>query len=137
MMISVNGDKFNRLVTVLNYIYGIVPIVLGLDKFFCYIVDWNIYVSPAVVSALPLFLAMRFIQFVGLVEIVAGLLVLQDKWTRFGAYLVAAWIGLVIVNLLMVGNMYDIILRDVAIAVGYITLGMLVELKETSRSSNF
>jgi len=131
---SVNAEKkFNHLVMVLRYIYGIVPIVIGLDKFFNYIVDWNIYVSPAVLSFLPLFLAVRFVQFVGLVEIVAGCIVLHNKWTQFGAYLVAAWIGLVIVNLFMIGNMYDIILRDVAIAVGYLTLGRLIDIKETAQ----
>jgi len=137
MMISINGEKFNRLVTALRYIYGIVPIVIGVDKFFNYIVDWNIYVSPFVLTSLPLFLAMRFVIIVGLVEIVAGCIILNNKWTQFGAYLVAAWIGLVIVNLFMIGGMYDIILRDVAIAVGYITLGMLAELKETSKTANF
>ena len=133
MMVSVNGEKFNCLVTALRYIYGVVPIVIGLDKFFNYIVDWNIYVSPAVLSMLPLFLAMHFVQVVGIVEIVAGCIVLNKKWTQFGAYLVAAWIGLVIINLFMIGDMYDIILRDVAIAVGYIALGRLIELKETAQ----
>jgi hypothetical protein len=137
MMISINREKFNRLVIALRYIYGIIPIVIGVDKFFNYIVDWNIYVSPFVLTNLPLFLAMRFVIIVGLVEIVAGCIILNSKWTQFGAYLVAAWIGLIIINLFMIGGMYDIILRDVAIAVGYITLGMLVELKETSKTANF
>lgn len=131
-MVSANGEKFNCLVSTLRYIYGIVPIVIGLDKFFNYIVDWNMYVSPTVLSMVPLFVAMHFVQVVGVIEIVAGCIVLNKKWTQCGAYLVAAWIGLVIINLFMIGDMYDIILRDVAIAVGYITLGRLIDLKETA-----
>ncbi len=74
---------------------------------------------------------MYFVPIVGIIEIVAGLLILT-KYPRFGAYVVAAWIGLVIVNLFMIGDMYDIILRDVAIAFGYIVFGMMTEIKETA-----
>jgi hypothetical protein len=133
MTISVNGKKFNQLLSALKYIYGITIIIIGLDKFFFYIVDWNIYVSPFVLSHLPLFLAVRFVQFVGIVDILAGCIILNNKWTRFGSYLVAAWIGLIIINLFMIGNLYDIILRDATIMVGYITLGKLFELKETAQ----
>jgi len=130
MMISLNAEKFNRLLTTLRYIYGLVPIVIGLDKFFSYIVDWNIYVSPVVMMHVPVFVAAHILAIVGIVEIIAGIIILNDESTRFGAYVVAAWIGVVIVNLFTIGGMYDIILRDVAIAVGYITLGKLFGLKE-------
>jgi len=126
MMISDN--KFNSIWTISKYVYGLVPILIGLDKFSFLIVNWNIYVSPTAASIIPM---MYLVPAVGVVEIIAGLLILTN-WPRFGAYLVAAWIGVVIVNLFMIGDMYDIILRDVAIAFGYIMFGMLTELKETA-----
>jgi hypothetical protein len=126
----INDAKFNSLWTISKYIYGLVPILIGLDKFTFFIVNWNIYVSPFAVSLLP---TIYLVPIVGLIEIAAGLLILT-KWPRFGAYLVAAWIGVVIINLFMIGGLYDIILRDVAIAFGYIVFGLLTELKETSRS---
>jgi hypothetical protein len=129
MLMSVNKEKFDRLVITLKYIYGIVAIIIGLDKFFFCIVDWNIYVSPTIMAYLPFFIAAHILPIVGLIEIVAGSIILYDTWTRFGSYLVAAWIGVVIIDLFTIGGLYDIILRDIAIAVGYITLGMLVELK--------
>ena len=131
-MMIIDERKFNDLLIALKYIYGLVPIVIGLDKFFFYIVDWNIYVSPLVYTYLPMAISSHFVQLVGVVEIVAGIIILS-KHTRFGAYLVAAWIGLVVVNLLTIGGMYDIILRDVAILVGYAAFGFLVQLKETAR----
>ena len=131
-MIMIDERKFNILLDTLKYIYGLVPIVIGLDKFFFYIVDWNIYVSPLVYTYLPMAISSHFVQLVGVIEIVAGVIILS-KYTRFGAYLVAAWIGLVVVNLLTIGGMYDIILRDVAILVGYAAFGFLVQLKETAR----
>jgi len=131
-MLAINENKFNTLCTVLKYVYGLVPILIGVDKFFFYIVDWNIYVSPLVGIYAPAIIASHVAHIVGVVEIAAGCIILS-QWTRFGAYLVAAWIGVVIVNLFTIGGMYDIILRDVAIAVGYATFGMLIELKETAQ----
>lgn len=128
----VDEKKFNTLVDALKYIYGIVPIIIGADKFFFYIVDWNIYVSPTIASYLPAAIALHIVPIVGIIEIAAGVIILS-KYTRFGAYLVAAWIGVVIINLLTIGGMYDIALRDLAILVGYTAFGMLVEIKETAQ----
>src|SRR5579863_7206465 len=128
-MMMINENKFNHLWTISRYIYGLVPILIGADKFTFFIVNWNIYVSPFVASYFPI---MYFVPAIGIIEIVAGLLILT-KFPRFGAYLVAAWVMAVIVNLFMIGNIYDIILRDVAIAFGYIVFGKLTEFKETAR----
>jgi hypothetical protein len=128
-MLMINENKFNTMWTVARYVYGLVPILIGADKFTFYIVNWNIYVSPFAASYVPM---VSLVPVVGIIEIIAGLLILT-KFPRFGAYLVAAWIGIVIANLFMIGGMYDIILRDIAIAFGYIMFGMLTELKETAR----
>lgn len=127
-MLMINEKKFHNLWNISRYVYGLVPILIGADKFVFFIVNWNIYVSPLVASYFPI---MYLVPIVGIIEIVAGLFILT-KWPRFGAYLVAAWIGLIIVNLFMIDNMYDIILRDIAIAFGYIVFGMITELKETA-----
>ncbi|HLC06549.1 MAG TPA: hypothetical protein VJJ26_00030 [Candidatus Babeliales bacterium] len=131
-MLMINEDKFNTLLLSLKYIYGLVPIAIGLDKFFFYIVNWNIYVSPTVILYLPSIITPKIVPIVGIIEIIAGIIILS-KYTRFGAYLVAAWLGVVILNLLTIGGMYDIILRDIAILVGYVAFGVLTELKETAR----
>ena len=131
-MMMIDENRFNKLWLALKYIYGIVAIIIGTDKFFFYIVDWNIYVSPLVPLYLPLTIALNIVPIVGIVEIIAGAIILS-KYTRFGAFLVATWIGVVILNLLTIGGIYDIILRDVAILVGYVTLGILTKIKETAR----
>jgi hypothetical protein len=128
-MMMINENKFNTMWTISRYVYGLVPILIGADKFTFYIVNWNIYVSPFAASYIPM---ATLVSAVGIIEIIAGLLILT-KFPRFGAYLVAAWIGVVIVNLFMIGDMYDIILRDVAIAFGYIVFAWMTELKETAR----
>jgi hypothetical protein len=60
---------------------------------------------------------------VGVVEIVAGIAVLAKP--RYGAYLVAAWLGGIIINLLTLSGYYDIALRDFGLMLGALTLGRL------------
>ncbi|HSC25009.1 MAG TPA: hypothetical protein VLB80_02205 [Candidatus Babeliales bacterium] len=127
-MMMVNENKLNMIWTVSKYVYGLVPILIGVDKFFFLIVNWNIYVSSFAASIIPI---TYLVPAVGIIEIIAGLLILT-KLPRYGAYIVAAWIMVIIINLWMIPNMYDIILRDIAIAFGYIMFGQLTELKETA-----
>ncbi len=60
----------------------------------------------------------------GAVEILAGLVVALKP--RYGAYLVAGWLGGIIVNLLLThSGYYDIALRDFGLLIGAIALGRL------------
>ena len=63
--------------------------------------------------------------FVGIVEIVAGLVVALKP--RFGAYLVAAWLAGIIVNLLTYSGYYDVALRDFGLSLGALALARLSE----------
>ena len=112
----------------LKITYAIVPILLGLDKCFTgLIVYWPKYASPVVMSYLPLSVA-QFVVLVGVIEIVAGIVVWF--YPRFGAYLVASWLGLIIINLATMPAVYDIIARDLVIAVGAVALAWLTKATE-------
>lgn len=129
-MLLINEKKFDTLWAYLKYIYGFVALLVGIDKFFYFITDWNMFVGAWVFN-LPPVIATNIIPIVGVIEIAAGLILLT-KWPRFGAYLVAAWLGVIILNLCTISGMRDIIIRDIVIAVGYITFALLTELKETA-----
>jgi hypothetical protein len=60
---------------------------------------------------------------VGVIEIVAGLVVAVRP--RFGGYLVAAWLAGIIVNLLLLGDHYDVALRDFGLLIGALALARL------------
>lgn len=98
------------------------PILFGLDKFFNVMVDWQIYLAPWINDIIP-GSAATAMYLVGVVEIVAGLVVLIKP--RYGAYLVAAWLGGIILNLLTLSGYYDIALRDFGLLLGALTLGRL------------
>jgi hypothetical protein len=128
-MFLINENKFNSLWNISRYVYGLVPIIIGIDKFTFCIVNWYIYVSPFVASLIPM---NNLVSFLGVIEIASGLIILT-KAPRLGSYAVAGLLGLVIINLFLLGDAYDIILRDVAIAFGYIVFGLLTDLKEHAR----
>lgn len=99
---------------VLKLTFGIVPIVAGLDKFTNLLADWSEYLAPFVADLLP-FSPGTFMAIVGVIEIVAGILVLVKP--RIGGLVVAAWLVGIAINLLL-GGYYDIAVRDLVMAVG-------------------
>jgi uncharacterized membrane protein YphA (DoxX/SURF4 family) len=102
--------------------FAVAPILFGLDKFFDVLVDWPKYLAPWINDIAP-GSADDFMYFVGGVEILAGLVVALKP--RYGAYLVAGWLGGIIVNLLTHSGYYDIALRDFGLLIGAIALGRL------------
>ena len=98
------------------------PILFGLDKFAHVLVDWDRYLAPEISEHLP-GSAHEIMYVVGAIEIVAGLIV--ALWPRFGGYLVAAWLAGIIVNLLLIGDYYDIALRDFGLLLGALALARL------------
>ena len=107
----------------LKLVFGIVPIVAGLDKFTNLLVDWSKYIAPAIASMLP-FSGRTFMYIVGIIEIVAGLGVLATRWTRAFATIVGIWLLCIAVNLLL-ARFYDIAVRDVVMAVSAFCLARL------------
>src|SRR3954466_3676024 len=102
--------------------FTVAPILFGLDKFLNWLVDWKIYLAPEINDIIP-GNAHQAMLIVGAIEIVAGLVVALKP--RFGGYLVAAWLGGIIVNLLLQANFYDIALRDFGLLLGALTLARL------------
>jgi hypothetical protein len=108
----------------LRWTYGLVPLLAGLDKYFNLLADWKQYISPTLASLLP-FSGTVLMAVIGIVEMIVGLMVLT-RWPRLGAYVAAAWLVLIAVNLLLAGFV-DIAVRDLAMAVGAYTLARLAE----------
>ena len=100
----------------------VAPIAFGLDKFFNVMVDWPQYLAPWINDIAP-GSGQDFMYFVGGIEIVAGLAVALKP--RYGAYVVAAWLGGIIINLLTYSDYYDIALRDFGLMLAALTLARL------------
>ena len=100
----------------------VAPIVAGLDKYFHLLVDWDQYLPPFV-NNLTNGHGHELMLAVGVIEIVAGL----GVWfkPKIFAYVVAAWLLLIILNLLMIPGYFDIALRDLGLMLGALALARL------------
>ena len=107
---------------ILKITYGLVPIVAGLDKFTNLLTDWKKYLPASFTGVLPVSPA-TFMMIVGIIEIVAGLLVLLRS--LIGAYVVMAWLIAIALTLIIGGHYYDVAVRDLAMAVGAYVLAQL------------
>jgi uncharacterized membrane protein YphA (DoxX/SURF4 family) len=107
---------------------GLGPILAGIDKYFNKLADWSMYLSPVATKVVPVS-AVTFMHVVGVVEIIAGILVLS-KWTRIGSYIVMAWLIAIAINLVTTKMFYDLAVRDLEIAVGAFALSQLSVVRE-------
>jgi uncharacterized membrane protein YphA (DoxX/SURF4 family) len=102
--------------------YTAIPLTMGIDKFFNGLVDWPKYLADWIDDIAP-GTAQQFMYFVGGVEILAGILVLLKP--RYAAYIVAAWLAGIVVNLFSYGEWYDVAVRDLGLLGGALALGRL------------
>jgi uncharacterized membrane protein YphA (DoxX/SURF4 family) len=111
----------------LRVTYILVPLLAGLDKFTNLLTNWSHYLSPAFARMIPTS-PRAFMYLVGIVEIVAALLVLSRRTARVGAYIVMAWLLCIALNLATM-RLFDIAVRDVAMAVGAFALARFEEVR--------
>jgi uncharacterized membrane protein YphA (DoxX/SURF4 family) len=116
------ADPGYQAFTLLRIGFALAPILFGLDKFFDVMVNWEIYLAPWIDDIIP-GTAAEAMYVVGVVEIAAGIAVAVKP--RYGALIVAAWLGGIIVNLLTLSGYYDIALRDFGLLLGALTLARL------------
>jgi uncharacterized membrane protein YphA (DoxX/SURF4 family) len=120
--------RLNRSWWALRIALGVVPILSGLDKYFNRLTEWGMYLSPLVTKVVPVSTP-TFMHIVGIVEIVAGVLVLS-RWTKIGAYIVMLWLIGIAINLVTTGMFFDIAVRDLEIAVAAFVLSQLTAVRE-------
>ena len=112
--------------------FGVAPALAGLDKIFRanLLADWPAYISPLASATLPIS-GDAFMQIVGVIELVVGIAVLTFA-TRIGAYVAAAWLVAIALNLVTTGHYFDVAVRDVLMAVAAYTLARLTEVRESA-----
>jgi DoxX len=116
------SDPAYQAFLVLRTAFTVAPILFGLDKFANLMVYWPQYLAPWIDHIVP-GTAQQDMYAVGVIEVVAGIVVAVAP--RFGAWLVAAWLIGIIVNLLTFPGFFDIALRDFGLFIGAVALGRL------------
>lgn len=118
----------DRAFILLRTVFTIAPIAFGLDKFAGVLTDWEQYLAPWINDLVP-GTAHQAMLAVGVIEIVAGIAVAVVP--RYGALLVAAWLAGIIVNLVSMGEYYDVALRDFGLLVAALALALLATDRST------
>jgi hypothetical protein len=130
---ELRSDPAAQAFVLLRIAFTVAPILFGLDKFAGVLTDdWTKYLSSEFNSLLP-GTAATGMHIVGVVEIAAGLVVAVAP--RFGGLLVAAWLGGIILNLLLIGGYGDIALRDFGLMLSALTLTRLASAYTPGRAA--
>ena len=111
----------------LRTVFTVAPIVFGLDKFFNLLTHphhWSMYLAGWINDLVP-GTADQCMYLVGVIEIVAGLFVAVAP--RFGAWVVAAWLAGIIIDLVTGPGFYDVALRDFGLFLAALTLARLAK----------
>jgi hypothetical protein len=111
-------------------LFTVAPILFGLDKFFNLMTNWEQYLAPVFPQTLHLSAA-TIMRGVGIIEVLAGILVAIAP--RYFGYLVMAWLWLIMVNLLLKGEYFDVALRDFGLSLGALTLARLAQAVHQAR----
>ncbi|HEU0274271.1 MAG TPA: hypothetical protein VFQ83_07075 [Candidatus Udaeobacter sp.] len=107
---------------ILHFGFTVAPILAGLDKFTHLLVNWDQYL-PGVVARVSPVPSHTLMLVVGVIEIVAGIGVALKP--RIFAYVVAAWLALIIINLLLIPGYFDVALRDFGLLLAALALARL------------
>jgi hypothetical protein len=118
----VTTDPSRQAYLLMRTVFTVAPIAFGLDKFANLLTDWPTYLAPWIDGIVP-GTAQQAMYAVGVVEVVAGIAVAVAP--RFGGWLVAAWLGGIILNLLTIPGFYDVALRDFGLLVAAVALARL------------
>ena len=107
---------------ILHVGFTVAPILAGLDKFTHLLVNWDQYLPGVVANASPI-QPHTLMLIAGVIEIVAGIGVWLKP--RIFAYVVAAWLVVIIINLLLIPGYFDIALRDFGLFLAALALARL------------
>ena len=126
--IAKESTQAEKAINILKWTYGLVPIVAGADKFTDILVNWDQYLAPAVTDIIPV-APHTFMIIVGVIEIIAGILVLFRP--KIGSLVVSLWLLGIAINLLLTGQYFDIAVRDTVMAIGSFVLFTLLKDKNS------
>ena len=121
--VSIESSAADVVRRTMKIVFGLVPIVAGLDKFTNVLVHWDKYLAPAFAKMIPM-RPTSFMYVVGIIEIVAGIGVLLTPWTRVFAWIVGLWLIGIALDLVLAGY-YDIAVRDLVMAISAFCLARL------------
>lgn len=106
---------------ILRWVFALIFISAGADKFFHVLADWTKYLAPLFARIFPG--ETTFMWALGSFEVALGLLVALRP--AVGGLAIAAWLVAIILNLLILQAFYDVALHDLGLALAAFALARL------------
>jgi uncharacterized membrane protein YphA (DoxX/SURF4 family) len=123
-------SRLNQAWWVLRIGLGLGPLIAGADKFTNLLTNWEMYLNPLAPKLLHV-APSTFMHLVGVIEMIAGILVLT-RFTRIASYVVMAWLIGIALNLVSQGTFFDLAVRDIEISLGAFALAKLTEVRQAA-----
>jgi uncharacterized membrane protein YphA (DoxX/SURF4 family) len=127
-----SSNQLAKIQMLLKFTFGLVPIVAGADKFTNLLTNWSQYLHPSLAAMLP-FSATAFMMIVGVIEIIAGILVLVKP--KIGGLVVSLWLTLIALSLIASGKFLDVAVRDLVMAIGAYSMAKISGIAETYKQA--
>ncbi len=118
--------------SILRYGFIALPLLMGLDKFFNVLTDWPGYLASWIADLSPMSPQVTM-YVVGVIEIIAAVAMVIKP--RYASYVVAAWLALIIIDLLTFSGYYDVALRDFGLLLAALALARLASVFDPAWSS--
>jgi len=123
-------SRLNKAWWVLRIGLGVGPILAGLDKFFNFFTNWEMYLNPLAPKLLHI-QPTTFMHIVGVIEMAVGIVVLT-RYTRLAAYVVMVWMWCIALSLITQWAFLDVAVRDIEISLGAFALATLSAVRESA-----
>ena len=123
-------SRLNKAWWVLRIGLGVGPILAGLDKFFNFFTNWEMYLNPLAPKLLHI-QPTTFMHIVGVIEMAVGIVVLT-RYTRLAAYVVMVWMWCIALSLITQWAFLDVAVRDIEISLGAFALATLSAVHESA-----
>lgn len=127
MQLNHSPQVLKQSYNLLKYTFVIIPIVAGVDKFTNLLTHWEKYANLSIINLLP-FSTSTFMMIVGVIEIIAGIIVLKKP--EIGGYIVSGWLTLIALTLLIGFNYVDIAVRDIVMAISALSMARISKIIE-------
>lgn len=127
MQLNHSPQVLKQSYNLLKYTFVIIPIVAGVDKFTNLLTHWEKYANLSIINLLP-FSTSTFMMIVGVIEIIAGIIVLKKP--EIGGYIVSGWLTIIALTLLIGFNYVDIAVRDIVMSISALSMARISKIIE-------
>jgi hypothetical protein len=123
-MESIIRPRLDRIYILLKITYALLFLIVGVDKFFNIMTQWNLYINPGLLHSMPIS-GTIFLAFFGALQIIIGIGILSplSLWAMYSALLmlVGIFINLISMQCLSIVLVHDLFMIMLLVILMWLT----------------